>query len=94
MTTAMTTSTCDSRLAVAPLSPVYPPCTCDEDLVFLGEGLREVAGFYREMRGVLADLLAVADTPDLPAELHPVVQRARALAARTRARQESVARAV
>ena len=93
MTTAMTTSTCNSRPTAPPPLLEYPPCACDEDLVFLGEGLREVAEFYHEMRGVLADLLAMADTPDLPAELRTLVQRARGLAARTRALRESAARA-
>ncbi|MGH6657535.1 MAG: hypothetical protein ACRDVE_20310, partial [Actinocrinis sp.] len=81
----MTRSTCDHRLTALPPSLAYPPCACDEDLAFLGEGLREVAAFHREMCGVLAALLAVADAPDLPAELRPVVHRARALAARARA---------
>ncbi len=94
MTAAMTMNTCDRRPPAALLSLAYPPCTCDEDLVFLGEGLREVAAFHREMRGVLADLLAVADTPDLPAELRPLLQRARALAERTRAWGEGAAHGV
>jgi hypothetical protein len=94
----MAISACDhletARQTAPPLSLAYPPCACDEDLAFLGEGLREVGEFYREMRGVLAALLAVADALDLPGELCPVVERdrARGLAAGTRARRQNAAR--